>query len=98
MMTNFADLGTNLPTSFIHCNRLVDNLPKEGRFLLCLVFMSYHIAFEGSRGGGGGLVHHLLELEFLRATWVVIRVLPSLAEYAEKGVTLDQLHAMLKKS
>jgi hypothetical protein len=32
----------------------VDNLPKEGRFFLCLVFMPYDVLSEGKKRGGGG--------------------------------------------
>ena len=63
-------------------------------YVVCLCRMIRHLK-EVKRGIS---FHHLSEIDFLRASWVVIHFLPSLANYTRMGVTSCHHHCAGSKN
>ena len=80
---------------FIHairCHCFMNNWPKEACFLMCFVLVANDVPPQ--KGRERNSFCHLLGIDFLRASWVVIHFLPSLARYARKGFTSCHHHCV----
>ena len=68
--------------------RIIGQKKDTSLWALCLCQM----ILQFGEVEGGILFYHLLEIGFLRVSWVVIHYLPSLARYFRKGVFSSHLH------